>query len=115
MDLKQLKARGAFVPKAPIPCEVEWTHADPETGEEVTDKFTVYVKKQSFGSIERLFMGEDDRSKSAAFIAQCIRLGDGGKDEMTYEDAFQLDAGLAAALVKAINEVNSTGKAEPKN
>lgn len=114
MDLKQLKAKGAFVPKAPIPKEIEWTHTDPETGEEVTDKFTVHVKKQSFGSIERLFMGEDDRSKSAAFIAQCIRLGD-GQDEMSYEDAYQLDAGLAAALVKAINEVNSTGNAEPKN
>lgn len=115
MDLKQLKAKGAFVPKAPVPREVEWTHIDQESGEEVTDKFTVYVKKQSFGSIERLFMGEDDRSKSAAFIAQCIRLGDGGKDELSYEDAYQLDAGLAAVLVKAINDVNSTGKAEPKN
>lgn len=115
MDLKQLKAKGGFVAAVPVPKEVTWKHHDEETGEETTDVFTVHILKQSFGSIERLFLGADDRSKSAAFIAECIRLGDGGKERMTYEDAYQLDPGLAAVLVAAANEVNGTGKSAPKN
>lgn len=115
MNLKELKARGGFVSAVPVKKEVEWTHVDPQTGEEVTDKFGVFVKKQSFGAIERLFIGKDDQSKSATFISECILLGEDGKDQMTYQDAYQLDPGLAAVLVKAINEVNQTDKAAAKN
>lgn len=115
MDLKQLKAKGGFVPSVPVAKEVTWVHQDEATGEEVTDTFTVFVVKQSFGSIERLFLGGDDRSKSSAFISECIRFGDDGKERMSYEDAYQLAPGLAAVLVAAANEVNGTGKSTPKN
>lgn len=113
MNLKELREKGGFVASAPIPREVEWKHRD-EAGEEVTDKFTVHVVKQSFGDIERLYVGSDDRSKAATFIAQCIRLGD-GTERLSYEDAYQLDPGLAAVLVQAANEVNKTVKAPEKN
>jgi hypothetical protein len=113
MNLKELRERGGFVASAPIPRDVEWKHFD-EAGEEVTEKFIVHVAKQSFGDIERLYLGSDDRSKAATFISQCIRLGD-GTERMTYEDAYQLDPGLAAVLVQAANEVNQTVKATPKN
>lgn len=115
MNLKELKARGGFVSAVPVKRDVEWTHPDPDTGEEVTDKFSVFVKRQSFGAIERLFVGNDDQSKSATFISECILLGEDGKDRMTYQDAYQLDPGLAAVLVKAINEVNKTDQAKAKN
>lgn len=111
MDLKQLKAKGGIVTSVPVPKEVTWVHRDQETGEEVTDVFTVHIMKQSFGSIERLFLNASDRSRSAAFISECVRFGEGGKESISYEEAFQLDPGLAAVLVVAANEVNSTGKA----
>lgn len=113
MNLKELRERGGFVASAPVPKEVEWKHTD-ETGEQVTDKFTVYVVKQSFGDVERLYVGGGDRSKAASFIEQCIRLGD-GTERMSYDEAYQLDPGLAAVLVQAANEVNRTSKAAPKN
>ena len=117
MNLKQLKQRGAFVPAAPVPRQVEWVHIDPDTGEEVTDQFTVHVRRRSYGSIERIMtasMADETRSRSAMFIAESILLGEGGTESISYEDAYQLDPGLAAVLVEAINEVNGLGRAEPK-
>lgn len=105
MDLASLKARGGIVAVAPIPKEVEWTHPDPETGEKVTDKFTVHVLRHSYGATERLMLAEGDKSKGALLISQCIRFSD-GNEVMSYEDAFLLDPGLAAVLMKAINAVN---------
>lgn len=110
MNLRELKAKGGFVSAAPILKEVTWTHE--VDGVSTDDTFTVGVVKQSYGAVEKLFSGTDDRSKSAQFISQCIRFGD---EQMTYDDAFQLDPGLAAVLMKAINEVNGTGKAAAKN
>lgn len=113
MDIRELKAKGGFVSTSPVPIEVEWEHED-DAGEAVTDKFTVHVVRQSFGAVEKLFASETDRSRSAAFIAQCIRFGDGA-EKMTYDDAYQLDPGLAAVLMRAINDVNRTGRAKAKN
>lgn len=114
MNLAALRARGGFVPLEPVPKEVTWKHTNDE-GVEVEDTFTVFIKRQSFGTIEQLFTAEGDRSKSAAYISQTVRLGEKGKDAISYDDAFQLDPGLAGALINAINEVNGTGRTEPKN
>jgi hypothetical protein len=108
MDLRELKAKGGFVSAEPVPTEVTW-----KRGED-SDTFTVHVVKQSFGAIEKLFGGADDRSRSASFIAECIRLGN-GKERLTYDDAYALDPGLATVLVEAINKVNGTGKVKAKN
>src|SRR5690554_3162818 len=106
MDLKQLKQRGAFVPVAPVPWPVEWTHIDPDTGEEVTDQFTIHVRRRSYGTIERVVaasMTDEARSRNALFISESILLGEGGAESMSYEDAYQLEPSLAAVLVEAIN------------
>ena len=55
MNLKQLKAKGGVVDATLVKKEVIWAHVDPKTGKPVTDKFTVHVRRQSFGVIERLF------------------------------------------------------------
>ena len=119
MDLRQLKSRGGFVSPRPVPVEVEWTHTL-DDGQEVTDQFTVHVLRQSFGTMEELLTSDDDRSKSAAFIASCVRFGEAGKERMSYDDAYQLDPGLAAVLIGAIYRINGTGGQEknsppPKN
>jgi hypothetical protein len=116
MNLTELRERGGIVPSAPVKHEVSWTHLVAD--EEVTDTFTVHVVKHSFGTIERLFAvdGKDpERSRAAAFISESIRLGDDGSEQISYEDAFQLDAGLAKVLMDAISAVNGTGGAGAKN
>lgn len=115
MNLAELKARGGFVALAPVAKEVTWKHKDEATGEELVDTFTVHVKRQSFGAIESIWASGEERSKSASYISQSIRLGDKGKDSLTYDDAYQLDPSLAGVLIAAINEVNGTGRTEPKN
>ncbi len=114
MNLSELKTKGGFVPLAPVKREVVWKRKN-DAGEEEELKFFVFVKKHSFGTIEQIWSGEQDKSKSAAYIAQSIRLGDKGQEEMSYEDAYQLDTGLATVFISAINEVNGTGDAKPKN
>ena len=113
MDVAALKARGGVIPAAPLPKEVEWTHADLETGEKITDKFTVHILRHSYGAMERMVLGEGDRSKGALLISNCVRFGDAGEEVMSYEDAYQLDPGLAAVLMKAINEVNAAKNSPP--
>jgi hypothetical protein len=114
MNINDLKAKGGFVPLAPIKKEVTWTRMN-DAGEEISDTFDIYVKRQSFGTIEAIWSGEKDRSKSADYISQSIRLGPGGKETLTYDEAYQLDTGLATAFIVAINEVNGTGDAKAKN
>lgn len=110
MKLADLKAKGGFVPSAPVAKEVEWD----KDGEKLA--FTIHIKRHSFGTIERLFADKDDElSRSAAYIAASVCLGAGGKESMSYEDAYQLEPSLAAVFIKAINEVNGTGASEPKN
>ena len=113
MNLKQLKQAGAFVSAEPVAKEVVWSHKN-DAGEVVEDRFTVYIKRQSFGTIEQLWSGDSDRSRSATFISASVLLGE-ERESMSYEDAYQLDPSLAHALVKAINEVNKTGQEPPKN
>lgn len=104
MKLADLKAAGGFVPSAPVAIEVEW-----KRGEESL-KFTIHVKRHSFGTIEQLLSDKDDeKSRSAAYIAESILLGDAGKEKLSYADAYALEPSLAAVFIRAINDVNGTG------
>lgn len=114
MNLAELKAKGGIVAAAPVQKEVTWVRKN-DAGEEVTDTFIIFVKRQSFGSIETIWASGEDRSKSASYISQSLRLGDKGKEQMSYDEAYQLDPSLATVFITAINEVNGTGKATPKN
>lgn len=117
MDLKQLREKGGIVPSTPVKHEVSWTHAA-EDGSEVTDTFTVHVRKHSFGTIERMFATDPkdpERSRAAVAISESIMLGEDGSERISYADAFQLDAALARLLIRAINQVNGTGEATAKN
>lgn len=113
MDLKELTAKGGFVASEPVKKEVEWVKT--VDGQEETIKFDVFVKRHSFGVIEKFFSGGEDKSKAAAYIAESILMGEKANQRMTYDQAFQLDPTLASCFIKVINEVNGTGKTEPKN
>ena len=116
MNLKQLKAKGGVVDATLVKKEVTWKHVDSKTKKEVTDKFTVHVRRQSFGVIERLFApGEAEQSRNAKYISACVLLGAEADETMSYEDAFSLEASLGFAILNAVNEANGTGKDQAKN
>ena len=113
MDLNQLRERGGIAPSSTVKAEVSWTHE--LDGQPVTDTFTVHVVKPSFGAVERMLAAsakDPERSQAVAFIAECIRLGGDGSGRLSYDDAFNLESGLARALMDAISSVNATGGPE---
>ncbi|WP_421547950.1 phage tail assembly chaperone family protein, TAC [Pseudomonas sp. QD4] len=116
MNLKQLKAKGGIVDGQAVKKEVSWTHPDSKTGKEVTDTFTLHIRRQSFGVIERLFaQGESESSRNASFIAASVALGAEGAESLSYDDAYNLEPSLGFLILNAVNEVNGTGGAAAKN
>jgi hypothetical protein len=106
MNLKELRAKGAFVPSHPVKRTITWK---PLEGDELT--FDIHVKRLAFGDYERLFLSEqDDRSRMARALCETVKLGDDGKEELTYKDAYQLEPSLARVLLDAVNEVNGGPK-----
>lgn len=116
MNLKQLKAKGGVLDGALIKKQVTWVHLDSKTGKSITDKFTVHVRRQSFGVIERLFAPDEaEQSRNAKYIAASVMLGAEGDEALSYEDAFNLESSLGFAILTAVNEANGTGKEQAKN
>ena len=105
MNLAQLQAAGAFVEAAPVKTPVTWTRQN-ATGEEVSDTFDGWVRRRSFGTLERVAMLGEDRSKSAKMLSECILLGE-EQEALSYEQAYQLDPSLAFALVQAVKDVGA--------
>ncbi|CAK9889207.1 phage tail assembly chaperone family protein, TAC [Pseudomonas fluorescens] len=107
MNLEQLKKKGGVVADALVAKKVEWKHVD-ETGKEVTDKFTVHVRRHAFGAMELMHAGgEAERFKNARYLSASIMLGTDGGEELPFEDAVNLDPDLGILLLKAVNEVNN--------
>ncbi|OPA92403.1 hypothetical protein BFW87_17480 [Pseudomonas fluorescens] len=116
MNLKQLKAKGGIVDGQPVKKDVSWTHLDSKTGKEVTDTFTLHIRRQSFGVIERLFTGgESAQSRNASYLAASVMLGAEGDEALSYDDAYSLEPSLGFVILNAVNEVNGTGGAGAKN
>jgi hypothetical protein len=108
MDLRELKAKGGFVSTEPVPVEVTWKHGG------TSDTFTTYVVRPSGGAVERIAFTKDERSKMAAFVAECIRLGE-EKERLTYEQAYSLEFGLLFALSDAVNKLATLDAGKAKN
>lgn len=98
MNLKELAKIGAFVSTDTVEVPVEW-------GEH---KFTAQVRKISFGDYESLSKVPDDGSRSAMLLSKSLFLPD-EKRLMSYEEAYQLQASLAAVLMKAVTEASGFG------
>lgn len=111
--IEELIAAGGLVSEVPVKRKVVWKHEDAE-GKPVEHMFDVYVRKQSFGSLEVIYGNETDRSKMSKYISESI-VNEKGAPVIPYEKALILDPELGTLLVKTINEVNRVGKAEAKN
>jgi len=102
-----------------VPTEVTWVHNDDESGEEMVDTFIVHVRRMSVGWLDRVLQpgtGAIDRSRTASLISEAILFGENGEEKISYADAYQLDFGLAAALLGAFSKVNRKGEgaSDPK-
>lgn len=109
-NLTQLKAAGGIVSREPVKKEVTWTHVSPD-GEEMADTFFIYVQKPTFGSV--LSIGKTaDREQLALTLSKTLMLEDdkGKPAFISYEDAMQLDPGLAMVLLAAVREVSEPPK-----
>src|SRR5690625_65470 len=102
MDLTQLKAKCAVVSADLVKAPVTWTHKTPD-GTEVTDEFDVFVRRVSFGVLER---AGQEANRASALIAACVCFGKDGEEVMSYDEACALDPSLATQLVEAVNRVN---------
>lgn len=109
MDLNQLMEAGGFVSDSLVVKEVTWVRKDAE-GNDDSLTFEVRVKRQPFGALERIATMDENKSKAAQIISDCVRLGEDGKEIISYDRAFNLHPGLAAALLTAVNEVNAGSK-----
>ena len=124
MDLKQLQAIGALVPRTLFKRDIEfkypelrpkaeWADADvPEmTGETLDGKMTVYVRRgSSADAIEVANASERERPFVAVFRSICHE--DGSQVFPTIEDAMQLATWLVIPLFNTIKDVNGD---RPKN
>jgi hypothetical protein len=113
MKLSDLVNAGAFVSEVPIKKTVIWKHEDKE-GKPVEHTFDVYVRKQSFGSIEVIYGTETDRSKMSKYISESI-CDEKGSPVIPYERANALEPDLGMLLIGVINDVNGIGKGQAKN
>lgn len=115
MNIQDLMEKGGFVDPTPVKAEVVWLKKNKATGEIEEIKFDVHVKRQSWGSMEQLWSGDTEQSKTAKMISSAIVLGADQKESFTYEQAYSLDPDLATALLKAINQTNGKTKEAAKN
>ena len=122
MDLKTLREKGGFVPSVPEKREVSWTHAA-DDGTEVTDTFTVFIRRMSCGVIDRINAriraemakgGDPVLAHRALVISEAVLLGEDGTERLTYAEADNLEPALSEVLTGAINAVNG-GEASSKN
>ena len=114
MNLDDVKKIGGMVPADLVPCEEVWKHQD-ESGEPREDLVQFFVKRISFGALERA-LRPDRTLDNVALIVESIRLGDQGEQQFTHELAQTLAPSLASCFARAAAKVNSLGgESDPKN
>lgn len=107
MDLAQLKMKGGVVADALVPVKVEWKHLD-DKGKPVTDKFTVHIRRHSFGVMEKMYAGgEVEQFRTARLLSASVMLGKDGSEDLPFEDAVNLEPSLGLVLYEAVKSVNN--------
>lgn len=114
MNLNELRAAGGFIESALVRKEITWTRVPAGRKKAVSDTFQVFVRRNSFGAVERLFSAEgDQQSRNARYLAECIRLGETGEESLTYEQPTTSTRRWASCCCR--RSVRSTGSRTRKN
>lgn len=109
MNLKQLREKGGIVDATLVKKTVSWTHPD-ENGNEINDVFDVHIRRLAYGMVESVLRPDGkSRSVTSQLISLAVLFGDGADEQLSYDEAYQLEPGLAAALSIAVKEVNQLG------
>lgn len=106
-SIKDFKKAGAIVSTEPVLRHIEWTSKDLETGEEVQFDADVYFLRPSAGKWQDIYKrnGEDGgKQMVATAISECMLLKSeqGAFEQLSYDDAYLLDAPLQAAIWDAL-------------
>jgi hypothetical protein len=114
--LSQLQAAGGFVSREPLRREVVWTHPDPETGEEVSDSFDIFIPRNSLASVLMRESRPEGMNAVAWEFSQSLMLADDdGKPVLiSYDAAEMLDPSLATAIMKVIQDARAPKKSTPQ-
>ncbi|UHQ21885.1 phage tail assembly chaperone family protein, TAC [Lysobacter sp. 5GHs7-4] len=128
MDLKQLQAMGAFVPRTLFKCDIavryrplkpteEWADpGEPERQEEIVEEtITTWVRKKSSADSIEIFQA-DERERPLVAVYRCICNADGSPLFESLDQVHQLEDWLILPLIIEVNKVNhfAAKKSVPK-
>lgn len=102
--LKELKALGGVIADAPVEKSITFKIDEQEYAAKI------YIKRLSIGDHEKLIGHIQGEERTAHLISTAVMLGDGGKERISFKDAYQLHPSLAEAMLGAFNEVNGPKK-----
>lgn len=102
LTIEALKSDGGLCLDQRKKDTIEWNIQD-ENGNEKKKLYEVWVRKLSYGEMERAVKSE---SYTAAMISAGIRLGEKGDEAFDYDMALSLDLILANQLITAVHKFN---------
>lgn len=111
MNLKELREKGGIIDASLVKKSVSWKHPD-EGGKEVEDVFDVHIRRLAYGMVESILRPDSsgkNRSVTSLLISSAVMFGEDADEQLSYDEAYQLEPGLAAALSIAVKEVNQLG------
>lgn len=117
LSLETLASKGGIVDTRLVPVTKVWRHFDDESSTMVDDEISFFVRRGSYGDFARARVAGEAAGVLAdvLMVAGCIRMGAKGEEQLTYEQAESLDAGLFGAFREAVAEVYDGAKADPKH
>jgi hypothetical protein len=106
MNIEELKENGGIVSGELVKKSGVWKKYDEEKGEFVDLEVEFFVKRSSWLEYQQVIKKQDgDLDPECLSIAACIRLGEEGEQELTYELAAKLESGLVRVFREGIAEI----------
>lgn len=125
MKLDDLQKNGAFVDSSLIPQQAVWQRIGANDDGEpvmVEDEVQFFVRRASHSQFKRAMAGipegqvraQEGLDPECLLICACIRLGENGEEQMSYEQADSLEPALFKLFIDAVNQTYGSHLASPK-